>query len=386
MDKPFMEVITGFISDTGFAQMSWQQGVMLLVSFVLIYLAIKKEYEPLLLLPIAFGMLLANLPLAGLNDAPVGVYGEDDFQPGGLLYYLYMGVKLGIYPPLIFMGVGAMTDFAPLIANPKSLLLGAAAQLGIFAAFILAILLKFPANVAASIGIIGGADGPTAIYVTTKLAPEYLGAIAIAAYSYMALVPIIQPPIMKALTTKKERQIVMEQLRPVSKLEKIIFPIVVTVLGSLLLPSAAPLLGMLMLGNLFRESLVVDRLSQTAQNELINIITIFLGVTVGATAKAENFLTPDTLKIIALGLLAFSFGTAGGVLFGKVMCKLSGGKINPLIGSAGVSAVPMAARVSQVVGQQENPGNFLLMHAMGPNVAGVIGSAIAAGVFLNLFG
>jgi sodium ion-translocating decarboxylase beta subunit len=386
MDKPFMEVITGFISDTGFAQMSWQQGVMLLVSFVLIYLAIKKEYEPLLLLPIAFGMLLANLPLAGLNDAPVGVYGEDDFQPGGLLYYLYMGVKLGIYPPLIFMGVGAMTDFAPLIANPKSLLLGAAAQLGIFAAFILAILLKFPANVAASIGIIGGADGPTAIYVTTKLAPEYLGAIAIAAYSYMALVPIIQPPIMKALTTKKERQIVMEQLRPVSKLEKIIFPIVVTVLGSLLLPSAAPLLGMLMLGNLFRESLVVDRLSQTSQNELINIITIFLGVTVGATAKAENFLTPDTLKIIALGLLAFSFGTAGGVLFGKVMCKLSGGKINPLIGSAGVSAVPMAARVSQVVGQQENPGNFLLMHAMGPNVAGVIGSAIAAGVFLNLFG
>ena len=386
MDKPLMEVITGFLSDTGFAQMSWQQGVMLLVSFVLIYLAIKKEYEPLLLLPIAFGMLLANLPLAGLNDAPVGVYGEDDFQPGGLLYYLYMGVKLGIYPPLIFMGVGAMTDFAPLIANPKSLLLGAAAQLGIFAAFILAILLKFPANVAAAIGIIGGADGPTAIYVTTKLAPEYLGAIAIAAYSYMALVPIIQPPIMKALTTKEERQIVMEQLRPVSKLEKIVFPIIVTVLGSLLLPSAAPLLGMLMLGNLFRESMVVDRLNKTAQNELTNIITIFLGVTVGATAKAENFLTPDTLKIIALGLLAFAFGTAGGVLFGKVMCKLSGGKINPLIGSAGVSAVPMAARVSQVVGQQENPGNFLLMHAMGPNVAGVIGSAIAAGVFLNLFG
>ena len=386
MDKPLMEVITGFLSDTGFAQMSWQQGVMLLVSFVLIYLAIKKEYEPLLLLPIAFGMLLANLPLAGLNDTPVGVYGEDNFQPGGLLYYLYMGVKLGIYPPLIFMGVGAMTDFAPLIANPKSLLLGAAAQLGIFAAFILAILLKFPANVAAAIGIIGGADGPTAIYVTTKLAPEYLGAIAIAAYSYMALVPIIQPPIMKALTTKEERQIVMEQLRPVSKLEKIIFPIVVTVLGSLLLPSAAPLLGMLMLGNLFRESMVVDRLSQTSQNELINIITIFLGVTVGATAKAENFLTPDTLKIIALGLLAFGFGTAGGVLLGKVMCKISGGKINPLIGSAGVSAVPMAARVSQVVGQQENPGNFLLMHAMGPNVAGVIGSAIAAGVFLNLFG
>lgn len=386
MDKPFMEVITGFLRDTGFAQLSWQQAVMLLVSFVLIYLAIKKEYEPMLLLPIAFGMLLANLPLAGLNDAPTGVYGEADFQPGGLLYYLYMGVKLGIYPPLIFMGVGAMTDFAPLIANPKSLLLGAAAQLGIFVAFILAILLKFPANVAASIGIIGGADGPTAIFVTTKLAPEYLGAIAIAAYSYMALVPIIQPPIMRALTTKEERQIVMEQLRPVSKLEKIVFPIIVTTLGSLLLPSAAPLLGMLMLGNLFKESLVVDRLSKTAQNELINIITIFLGITVGATANAENFLTPDTLKIIALGLLAFSFGTAGGVLLGKVMCRLSGGKINPLIGSAGVSAVPMAARVSQVVGQQENPGNFLLMHAMGPNVAGVIGSAIAAGVFLNLFG
>ncbi|HZJ57895.1 MAG TPA: sodium ion-translocating decarboxylase subunit beta [Clostridia bacterium] len=386
MDKPLMEVITGFLADTGFAQLSWQQGIMLLVSFVLIYLAIKKEYEPLLLLPIAFGMLLANLPLAGLNDAPVGIYGEDNFQPGGLLYYLYMGVKLGIYPPLIFMGVGAMTDFAPLIANPRSLLLGAAAQLGIFVAFLLAILLGFPGNVAASIGIIGGADGPTAIFVTTKLAPEYLGAIAIAAYSYMALVPIIQPPIMKALTTKKERQIVMEQLRPVSKLEKIIFPIIVTVLGSLLLPSAAPLLGMLMLGNLFRESMVVDRLTKTAQNELINIITIFLGVTVGATAKAENFLTPDTLKIIALGLLAFSFGTAGGVLLGKVMCKVSGGKINPLIGSAGVSAVPMAARVSQVVGQQENPGNFLLMHAMGPNVAGVIGSAISAGVFLNLFG
>ncbi|NLI59906.1 MAG: sodium ion-translocating decarboxylase subunit beta [Clostridiales bacterium] len=386
MDKPFMEVITGFLSDTGFAQISWQQGIMIIVSFVLLYLAIKKEYEPMLLLPIAFGMLLANLPLAGLNDAPTGVYGEADFQPGGLLYYLYMGVKLGIYPPLIFMGVGAMTDFGPLIANPKSLLLGAAAQVGIFAAFILAILLKFPANVAASIGIIGGADGPTAIFVTSKLAPEYLGAIAVAAYSYMALVPIIQPPIMKALTTKEERQIVMEQLRPVSKLEKIVFPIIVTTLVSLLLPSAAPLLGMLMLGNLFRESLVVDRLSKTAQNELMNIITIFLGVTVGATATAENFLTPDTLKIIGLGLLAFAAGTAGGVILGKVMCKLSGGKINPLIGSAGVSAVPMAARVSQVVGQQENPGNFLLMHAMGPNVAGVIGSAIAAGVFLNLFG
>lgn len=386
MDKPFFEVLSGFISDTGFAQITWQQAVMLLVSFFLIYLAIKKEYEPMLLLPIAFGMLLANLPLAGLNDPPTGVYGEANFQPGGLLYYLYMGVKLGIYPPLIFMGVGAMTDFGPLIANPKSLFLGAAAQAGIFIAFLFAILLGFPPEVAASIGIIGGADGPTAIYVTTKLAPEYLGAIAVAAYSYMALVPIIQPPIMRGLTTKKERQIVMEQLRPVSKLEKIVFPIIVTVLGSLLLPSAAPLLGMLMLGNLFRESMVVDRLDKTAQNELINIITIFLGVTVGATAQAENFLTPDTLKIIALGLFAFAFGTAGGVLLGKLMSKLSGGKINPLIGSAGVSAVPMAARVAQVVGQEENPSNFLLMHAMGPNVAGVIGSAIAAGVFLNLFG
>ena len=386
MDRPFWEVISGFLADTGFAQLTWQQGVMIIVSFVLLYLAIKKEYEPMLLLPIAFGMLLANLPLAGLNDPPTGVYGEVDFQPGGLLYYLYQGVKLGIYPPLIFMGVGAMTDFGPLIANPKSLLLGAAAQFGIFAAFILAILLGFPANVAASIGIIGGADGPTAIFVTSKLAPEYLGAIAVAAYSYMALVPIIQPPIMKALTTKEERQIVMEQLRPVSKLEKIVFPIIVTTLVSLLLPSAAPLVGMLMLGNLFRESLVVDRLSKTAQNELMNIITIFLGVTVGATATAENFLRSDTLMIIALGLLAFAGGTAGGVLLGKIMCKVSGGKINPLIGSAGVSAVPMAARVSQVVGQQENPGNFLLMHAMGPNVAGVIGSAVAAGVFLNLFG
>ncbi|NLJ40584.1 MAG: sodium ion-translocating decarboxylase subunit beta [Clostridiales bacterium] len=390
MDKPLLEVILDFLGDTGFAQISWQQSVMLLVSFVLIYLAIKKQYEPLLLLPIAFGMLLANLPLSGLWDVPSGVYmgiGKgSDFTPGGLLYYLYSGVKMGIYPPLIFMGVGAMTDFGPLIANPKSLLLGAAAQFGIFVAFLLAILLKFSPEAAASIGIIGGADGPTAIFVTTKLAPDLLGPVAVAAYSYMALIPIIQPPIMKALTTKAERKIVMEQLRPVSKTEKIVFPIIVTVLGALLLPSAAPLLGMLMLGNLFRESLVVDRLNKTAQNELINIITIFLGVTVGATATAENFLTPDTLKIIALGLFAFAFGTTGGILLGKLMCKLTGGKVNPLIGSAGVSAVPMAARVSQVVGQQENPNNFLLMHAMGPNVAGVIGSAVVAGVFLSLFG
>lgn len=386
MDKPFMEVILEFLGDSGFAQISWQQGAMILIACFLIYLAIKKEYEPLLLLPIAFGMLLANLPLSGLWDAPTGTYGTEDFRPGGLIYYLYMGVKLGIYPPLIFMGIGAMTDFGPLIANPKSLLLGAAAQVGIFIAFLLALLLGFSPEAAASIGIIGGADGPTAIFVTTKLAPQYLGPIAVAAYSYMALIPIIQPPIMRAFTTKAERQIVMEQLRPVSKLEKIVFPIVVTTLSSLLVPSAAPLLGMLMLGNLFRESLVVDRLSQTAQNELINIITIFLGVTVGATATAESFLSPDTIKIIALGLIAFAFGTLGGVLIGKIMCKLTGGKVNPLIGSAGVSAVPMAARVSQVVGQQENPSNFLLMHAMGPNVAGVIGSAVAAGVLLSLFG
>lgn len=386
MDKPMVEVIIDFLQDTGFAQITWQQAVMLVVSWFLIYLAIKKEYEPLLLLPIAFGMLLANLPLSGLWDPPTGEFGTDSFRPGGLLYYLYMGVKLGIYPPLIFMGIGVMTDFGPLIANPKSVLMGAGAQLGIFIAFILALLLGFDFKGAASIGIIGGADGPTAIYITSQLAPQYLGPIAVAAYSYMALIPIIQPPIMRALTTKEERQIVMTQLRPVSRLEKIIFPILVTTLMSLLVPSAAPLLGMLMLGNLFRESLVVDRLSKTAENELINIVTIFLGVTVGATATAENFLTPDTLKIIALGLIAFSGGTAGGVIVGKIMCKLSGGKINPLIGSAGVSAVPMAARVSQVVGQKENPGNFLLMHAMGPNVAGVIGSAIVAGVFLSLFG
>ena len=362
---------------------------MLAVSWFLIYLAIKKEYEPLLLLPIAFGMMLANLPLAGLTAEPQYEMVDGQMklkQIGGLLYYLYEGVKLGIYPPLIFLGIGAMTDFGPLIANPKSLLLGAAAQFGIFVAFTLARLLGFDNPAAASIGIIGGADGPTAIFLTSRLKPELLGPIAIAAYSYMALVPIIQPPIMRALTTKKERQVVMEQLRPVSKLEKILFPIVVTVVGSLLVPSSVPLLGTLMLGNLLRESLVVDRLSKTAQNELINIITIFLGVTVGATATAERFLSPDTLKIIALGLIAFAFGTVGGVLLGKLMYKLTGGKVNPLIGSAGVSAVPMAARVSQVVGQKENPSNFLLMHAMGPNVAGVIGSAIAAGVLLNLFG
>jgi len=383
--------IQGFIDSMGFSRLI--EGpfpgatlLMILISFCLLYLAIVKRYEPLLLIPIAFGMLLTNLPLGGLMDQPTGVYGTPGFQPGGLLYYLYMGVRLGIYPPLIFMGVGALTDFGPLIAYPRSILLGAAAQFGIFAVFIGAVMLKFTGPEAASIGIIGGADGPTAIFLTSKLAPHLLGPIAIAAYSYMALVPIIQPPIMKALTTKKERQVVMEQLRPVSKKEKIIFPIMVTALVVLLLPSAAPLIGMLMLGNLFRECGVVDRLFKTTQNELINIVTIFLGVTVGATASADSFLTTETIMIIGLGLVAFAFGTAMGVLFGKVMYRLSGGKVNPLIGSAGVSAVPMAARVSQSVGQKENPSNFLLMHAMGPNVAGVIGSAVAAGLLLSIFG
>ncbi|HHW70147.1 MAG TPA: sodium ion-translocating decarboxylase subunit beta [Clostridiales bacterium] len=380
MTKSFSDVLINFIQDTGFLNITWQQSIMILVACILIYLAIKKEYEPLLLLPIAFGMLLANLPLAGLMAEP------EDGKIGGLFYYIYQGVEKGIYPPLIFLGIGAMTDFGPLIANPKSLLLGGAAQLGIFVAFLLSILLGFDEKAAAAIGIIGGADGPTAILVTSQLKPELLGPIAVAAYSYMALIPIIQPPIMMALTTKEERSVVMKQLRPVSKLEKIIFPIAVTIIGTMLVPSAGPLLGMLMLGNLFRESLVVDRLNQTAQNELINIVTIFLGLTVGATASAENFLTPETLKIIALGLIAFASGTTGGLLLGKLMYKLSGGKVNPLIGSAGVSAVPMAARVSQVVGQKENPENFLLMHAMGPNVAGVIGSAIVAGVFLSMFG
>lgn len=389
------DILLDFFQSTGLAALTWQQGLMILVSFVLLYLAIARGFEPLLLIPIAFGMLLANLPEAGLMKAPVveivtnpatGKLESVTKEYGGLLYYLYQGVKLGIYPPLIFLGVGAMTDFGPLIANPKSILLGAAAQLGIFITFIGAILLGFTGPEAASIGIIGGADGPTALYLTSKLAPDLLGPIAVAAYSYMALVPIIQPPIMRALTTKEEREVVMGQLRPVSKREKIIFPIMVTVVVSLLLPSAASLVGMLMFGNLFREALVVDRLSKTAQNELVNIVTIFLGTTVGATASAENFLTWRTLSIIGLGLVAFSMGTAAGVIFGKIMYKTSGGKVNPLIGSAGVSAVPMAARVAQKVGQEANPKNFLLMHAMGPNVAGVIGSAIAAGLLLNFFG
>lgn len=378
-----------FLQDTGFATISWQQAVMLVVSCVLLYLAIAKQYEPLLLLPIAFGMLLANLPGANLavQYSNMEQFGEL-VQSGqaNMIDILYLGVKLGVYPPLIFMGVGAMTDFGPLIANPKSLLLGAAAQLGIFMAFILALLLGFTNAEASSIGIIGGADGPTAIFLTSKLAPHLLGPIAVAAYSYMALIPIIQPPIMKLCTSKKDRMIVMDQLRPVGRKEKIIFPIAVTIFVSLMLPSAGVLVGMLMLGNLMRESGVVDRINKTAQNELLNIITIFLGISVGATANGATFLNPQTLYIIVLGLIAFSFGTFGGVILGNIMCKLSKGKINPLIGSAGVSAVPMAARVSQKVGQADNPRNFLLMHAMGPNVAGVIGSAVAAGILLSMFG
>ena len=367
--------------------------IMYVIVAALMYLAIVKKFEPLLLLPIAFGMLLANLPGAELYHTELFIHEDNSplniqqiIEQGGLMDYLYLGVKLGIYPSLIFLGVGAMTDFTPLIANPKSLLLGAAAQFGIYIAYIGAIASgMFTPAEAASIGIIGGADGPTAIYVTKTLAPHLLGAIAVAAYSYMALVPIIQPPIMKALTTKKERMIKMEQLRPVSQVEKVIFPIFVGAVVSLLLPDAAPLIGFLMLGNLFNVCGVTDRLSKTAQNELCNIVTIFLGVSVGVTANAENFLAPQTLLIIVLGLAAFCFATIGGVLFGKIMCFITRGKINPLIGSAGVSAVPMAARVSQTVGQKENPSNFLLMHAMGPNVAGVIGSAVAAGVFLALY-
>ncbi len=374
------EAIVEFLKSTGYAAVTWGELVMIAISAILMYLAIVRKFEPLLLLPISFGMLLANLPLAGLMEGP------KNGMVGGLLYYLYQGVKLGIYPPLIFLGVGAMTDFGPLIANPSTILLGAAAQLGIFITFLGALLLGYTPPQAGSIGIIGGADGPTAIFVTSRLAPELLGPIAIAAYSYMALVPIIQPPIMRALTKKSDRQIVMEQLRPVSKTEKVLFPIIVTVVVGFMLPSAAALIGMLMLGNLIRESGVVDRLSKTTQNELINIVTIFLGVTVGATAKASSFLTWQTIGIIVLGLIAFSGGTAGGVLLGNLMCWLSGRKVNPLIGSAGVSAVPMAARVVQVVAQEERPGNFLLMHAMGPNVAGVIGSAIVAGVLLSRFG
>ena len=386
----FLDSVQKLINGSGFMNLTGGQALMILVSFVLMYLAIGRGFEPLLLLPIAFGMLLTNLPMANMYHPEIfindtgHILWEQLGNSGGLLDYLYLGVKLGIYPPLIFLGVGCMTDFGPLIANPKSFLMGAAAQLGIFIAFFGALLLGFTGPEAGSIGIIGGADGPTAIFTTTQLAPHLLGSVAIAAYSYMALVPIIQPPIMKLLTTKKMRAVRMKQLRPVSKLERIVFPILVAVVVSFLVPDTAPLIGMLMLGNLFRESGVADRLSKTAQNELMNIVTIFLGTTVGATASAERFLTPQTLKIIALGLCAFAIGTAGGVLLGDLMCIITGGKINPLIGSAGVSAVPMAARVSQKVGQKENPTNFLLMHAMGPNVSGVIGSAVAAGVLLAI--
>ncbi|MGX8690107.1 MAG: sodium ion-translocating decarboxylase subunit beta [Bacteroidaceae bacterium] len=389
--------ILEFFEQMGFMNMSLQQGIMLLLSFFLLFLAIKKQYEPLLLLPIAFGMLLTNLPGAGMYHSELWTAFLDANNPayhsygtimreGGLLDILYIGVKAGVYPCLIFMGVGAMTDFGPLIANPKSLLLGAAAQLGIFLTFLAANAMGFTEAQAGSIGIIGGADGPTSIFLTSKLAPELLGPIAIAAYSYMALVPVIQPPIMRALTTKKERAIKMSQLRPVSKTEKIIFPIAITTIVALILPDAAPLIGCLMLGNLAKECGVVDRLSKTMQNELMNIVVIFLGLTVGATATAKSFLDWSTIKILVMGIVAFGCGTAGGILLAKLMNLFSKEKINPLIGSAGVSAVPMAARVSQQVGQEENPSNFLLMHAMGPNVAGVIGSAVAAGILLTMLG
>ena len=405
-----LETIQNFLGTTGVMRLLgegdwWKTLVMWGIAFVLIYLAIAKKFEPLLLLPIAFGMLLANLPGANLihtefffdeyyltaEQIAAGEHTsmftmiETVINKGGLIDILYLGVKLGIYPSLIFMGVGAMTDFTALIANPKSLLMGAGAQLGVFVAFCGALLLGFTPMEAASIGIIGGADGPTAILVTKTLAPQLLGAIAIAAYSYMALIPIIQPPFMKLLTTKKEREIVMTALRPVSRIELLLFPVLVTVVVAIIVPDAAPLVGFLMFGNLLNVCGVTDRISKTAQNELMNIVTIFLGVSVGATANAANFLKPQTLFIIALGLVAFCISTCGGLITGKIMCFVTKGKINPLIGSAGVSAVPMAARVSQVEGQKANPANFLLMHAMGPNVAGVIGSAVAAGVFLSMF-
>ena len=419
-----MAAINNFMQQTGFYMFgqegNWKCLIMIAVSFVLLYLAIVKGFEPLLLLPIAFGMLCTNLPgadmfheilfagghvhwdlfggapitqefltemsEAGVADAVLAPWAVGSTVSLGLLDVLYLGVKLGIYPCLIFMGVGTMTDFGPLIANPKSLLLGAAAQLGIFMTYVGTQFMGFTYQQSASIGIIGGADGPTAIFVTSRLAPELLGSIAVAAYSYMALVPVIQPPIMKALTTKKERTVVMKQLRVVSKTERIIFPVMVTIIVSLIVPDAAVLVGMLMLGNLMKECGVTDRIQKTAGNELMNIITIFLALSVGCTTSANTFLNTRTLFIIVLGLIAFSFGTAAGVLCGKVMYAVTGGQVNPLIGSAGVSAVPMAARVSQKVGQSENPQNFLLMHAMGPNVAGVIGSAVAAGILINIFG
>ena len=379
------EVIFAIAGGSGFAALDWKTVVMLVIACVLLYMGIGKGFEPLLLVPIAFGMLLANLPITGLFAEPV-YDAATHSGTVGFMWVLYQGVQYAIYPSIIFMGIGAMTDFGPLLANPMSLLLGAAAQLGIFAAFLMALVLGFTPAEAAAIGVIGGADGPTAILTASKLAVELLPAIAIAAYSYMALIPMIQPPLMKLMTTKKMRQVKMSQLRVVSKTEKIIFPIAVTIFVVLLIPDTAPLIGMLMLGNLFRECGVTERLSDTAQNALINIVTIPLGLSVGFKATASSFLTVETLSIIALGLTAFLLSTAGGLLLGDLMYVLTGGKVNPLIGSAGVSAVPMAARVSQVVGQKENPSNFLLMHAMGPNVAGVIGSAVAASVMLSMFG
>ena len=391
-----MEMISNLLSglweSSGFALLTWQNAVMLLVACVLLYFAIAKKCEPLLLVPIAFGILLANLPGAGIMDDTLGLFGGTATSPdahwydSGVLRIIYAGVKSSVFPCLVFLGVGAMTDFGPLLSNPISLILGAAAQLGIYLAFIVAILLGFEPNEAASIAIIGGADGPTAIYLTGKLAAHLLGPIAVAAYSYMALIPFIQPPIMRLLTTKKEREVEMKQLRKVSKTEKIVFPIAVLIICALILPSVAPLLGMLMLGNLFRECGVVDRLSDTAQNALTNIVTIMLGLTVGATANGQTFLQGKTLMIIALGLFAFIGSTAGGLLLGKLLYIITNGKINPLIGAAGVSAVPMAARVAQNEGAKAKPTNFLLMHAMGPNVAGVIGSAVAAGFLLLMFG
>ena len=388
-----LDKLLAFFENMGIVQFfegdGWKNAIMIVIALVLLFLAIKKGFEPYLLLPIAFGMLLANLPLSGIfvvEEIANPITGEITKEYSGLLGYLYYGVKFGIYPCLIFLGIGATTDFGPLIANPKTMLLGGAAQIGIFIAFLLAILLGFNAQESASIGIIGGADGPTAILVTTKLAPEMLSSISVAAYSYMALVPVIQPPIIKALTTKKERLIKMEQLREVSKTEKILFPIIVTLVVVLLIPDCAPLIGCLMLGNLIKESGVVPNLVKVASDSLLYIVTIILGVCVGATATGDTFLTLNTIKVFFLGIAAFAAATAAGVLGGKLMCKLTGGKVNPMIGAAGVSAVPMAARVVQKVGQKEDPTNFLLMHAMGPNVAGVIGSAIAAGLLLTFFG
>jgi oxaloacetate decarboxylase beta subunit len=382
----FIESVKGFFLESGFIQLDIKYICMILIACLLLYLAIAKGFEPLLLVPIAFGMLMVNLPGVGITSAETFNEVTNKVEPGGLLYYIGMGKELGIFPPLIFIGVGAMTDFGPLIANPKSLLLGAAAQFGIFFAFLGALLLGFTPTEASSIGIIGGADGPTSIYVATKLAPHLLGAIAVSAYSYMALVPVIQPPIMKLLTTKEQRMVKMEQLRPVSHTEKIIFPIVVTIVVALLLPSAGTLVGMLMFGNLLKEAGSTFRLADVASNAMMSIITILLGISVGASTSADKFLNAQTLGILALGLLAFIVGTGAGVIFGKIMYYASGKKVNPLIGAAGVSAVPMAARVVQKVGQKECPTNFLLMHAMGPNVAGVIGSAIAAGVLLSIYG